>query len=463
MVVATPNLTFTVTTPAGVVTDYSSKLAWGGAGGSVSITQNFGRQGDTATFTIVDDYGSTGTSPIFIPVFSRVTFFDNIANIMLFAGVINDPVIDVISPTRNEWHLKCTDYTFYADNQIVQGVFIGQTVDDIIISLTQQANCGITAKKIQDGGFVAPGPQLASFVSNYTTLSGAWRKLAQLAGQVTPYGWYVDENRNLHFYDATTAINSGVTFTTSPTTAGSTTEGHINVGASHGYEWDGQSVRNRILVQGATQTIKFGTINDPATDTWLSNGVQFSWPMRFTVTGSPLLKINGVLTPVTPLNAGETSTATWQIAQNSVGGWFLTTTSIPAAGRKIQVWYDYLVPIIAQANDFGSQALYTGPNNGVFTEYISDSSLTTVPMALARAMRQRSEYAFAAERYTFSTSPEFMGWVRSGQTCTVINQFIPDTANNNQPGINASFIIVGNSVQFGPGGYRSATLTAIRI
>lgn len=459
--VATPNITLTITPPGGSPTNYSSKLAWSGVNSTPSITQNFGRQGDTATLTLVDEY--TTTPNFFIPVFSQVSFVDNIAGVTMFAGVVDDPILDVTSPNRNEWQLQCTDYTFYADNAIVQGTFIGLTVDQIVISLTQQANCGITAASTASGGFVAPGPQLASFVSNYTTLSEAWRKLAQLAGQVTPYGWYVDENRHLHFYDASTAQNSGVTFTTSPTVGGSTTEGHFQMENSFAYEWDGTSVRNRTLVQGANQQISFGTTSNPPTDIWQSNGIQSSWPLRYTVTGSPVLSINGVATAVTPVSAGQTSTAPWQIAQNSVGGWFLLAETVPAAGQTIRLWYDYLVPIIAQANDFSSQSTYTGPNGGVFAEFISDTSLTTVPMALARALRQRTEYAFAAERFTFSTSEDWLGWVRAGQTCTIVNRFIPNSQNSYIPGINSTFIVISNSVTFGPGGYRVSQITAIRL
>lgn len=465
--VATPLLSLTITPPGGTATDYSSRLGWSGVTGAPSITQNFGRQGDTATFTLADEGSGP---PIFIPVFSQILLTDNTfitagtsgPGTVLFAGVVNDPQLIVTSPTRNEWVLKCTDYTFYADNAIVQGTFIGQTVDQIVVALTQQANCGINAATVANGGFVAPGPQLSSFVSNFTTLSGAWRKLAQLAGQVVPYGWYVDQNRNLHFYDATSAVNSGVTFTTSPTTSGSFTEAHVTYDG-FSYEWDGQSVRNRVLVQGATQVIKFGSTNNPATDTWQSNGVQFSWPLRFTVTGSPVLRVNGTTTTVVTVSAGQTSTAPWQIIQDSIGKWSLTTTTIPPAGQTIQLWYDYLVPIIAQADDFGSQSLYNGPNHGVFAEYISDTSLVTVPMAFARAQRQRSEYAFAAERYTFNTSEDWLGWVRAGQSCTVVNQFVPDTRNSNIPGINGTFIVVGNSVQFGAGGYRRMSVTSIRL
>lgn len=466
--VALPSLTFTVTPPGGSPTNYTTKLAWSGAAQQVTINQNFGRQGDTATFPLVDEYAGT-TSSFYVPVLSQVKLYDNLAGQTLFAGVCTNPALSVQGTNLNEWDLQCTDYTFYADNAVVHGTYIGQTVDQIVVALTAQANCGISAATTRNGGFVAPGPQLANVVFNYTRLSDAWRRLAQLASQVTPYGWYVDENRALHFYDATTALPSGVTFTTNPTAAGagSLTEGHFDLSSNPRYEWDGTSIRNRILIQGANQTIPRGSVLlTAATDTFVGNGSQTSWALRYTVTGSPILKVNGAQVSVTTVNAGSAIPAgtSWYITQNAFGGWFLGAAGAPASGVVLRIWYDYQVPVVAVANDHPSQVAYTGPNGGVYSEYINDTSLTTVSMALARAQRERTEYAFAAERFTFTTTPEWLGWARSGQTCTVINRYIPDSENSNIPGINDTFIIIGNSVSFiSDGGYRQASITAIRL
>lgn len=467
MPVPTPNLTFTVTPPNGSPINYTQNLVWSGAVSQMSINQNFGRQGDTATFPLADDYSATGTPNFHIPVMSQVSLTDNnLGGKVLFAGVVNDPSLIVQSPTLNEWSLKCTDYTFYADNIIVNGTFIGLTVDQIVIRLTTLANCGITAQSVRNGGFVAPGPQLASFVLNYVTLADAWRKLATLASQSTPYGWYVDENRRLHFYDASTALNSGVTFTTTPTAVnGSSTQGHLTYD-SFSYEWDGASVRNRVLVQGANQIISHGTpLRTASTDTWSGNGSQTSWPLRYTLNGTPILYVNSVKQNVTVVQAGQTGTGTWQAIQNRIGQWFLITTgAAPGSGVKIRVWYNYEVPVVAQANDRASQTLYNGPNNGIFEEYINDSTLTTVPMALARAMRERTEYAFAPERFTFATTEDWYGWVRSGETFRVTNKYIPNAATNYSFGLtNEPFICTGNSITFVPGGYRKMQITSVRI
>lgn len=457
-----PDLTLTITPPGGAPTDYTGYLAWSGAAQTMTITQNFGRQGDTAQVVLADDYA---TAPnVIVPVMSEVALYDHIAELMLFAGVVNDPVLYVTSPTRNEWVLNAVDYTLYADNALVHGVYYGWTVDRIIVDLTQKANCGITAARIRDGGFVAPGPQLASFIQNYASLSTAWRTLATLAGSSSPYGWYVDEQRRLHFYDSSTAQSSGVTFTTAPTTGGSTTEGHMLLDSQAAYEWDGGSIHNRVLVQGATQTIPYGSVKSSPTDTWVGNGYQQSWPLRYTVTGSPILHVGGKTTSVDVVQAGSTSSSTWQIAQNSVGSWFLTTTgSAPGPGVVLRLWYDYQVPIVAQAQDTGSQAEFPGPNHGVFAEFISDSTLTTVPMALARAQRERTEYAYPVERATFNSSDDFLGWVRSGQTFRYVNSLIPDARSSYSLGINDHFIITGNQVSFSRGGYRQCQITAVRI
>jgi hypothetical protein len=458
------SISVTVTPPGGSPTNYTNNLAYSGAYQQFSITQNFGRQGDTATIPLVDDWQGRTTPHFYIPVLSQVSVVDNNSGVNLFSGVVNNPTLTVDGPNRNEWTLQCTDYTFYADNAIVQGVFNGLSVDQIAIALTQQANCGITAASTLHGGFVAPAPVLTQVNFNWVKLSDAWRKLAQLASSSTPYGWYVDQNRALHFFDSTTAISSGVTLTTNPTgTAGSTTQAHIALDGSMGYNFDGTTIRNRIIVQGANQTVITSLTGRP-TDTWRADGVQNSWPLRYTVTGSPVLTVNGTATSVTVVNAGGSAPSSgWSIQQNAIGQWFLIDTATPAAGTSIKIWYNYQIPIVAQANDTTSQATYTGPNGGVYTEYIQDTSLITTSMAVSRAQRERTEYAFAAERLTVNTTEDFLGWIRAGETFQFVSSLVNDSQNSNTWSINDTFLCISNQVTFGSGGYRTMSLSGVRI
>ena len=460
-----PSLTLTITPPGGSPANYQQYMAWSGSSQQNTITQNFGRQGDTATIVLVDDWQGRSTPHFVIEALSQISLYDNVAGQSLFAGVVTDPGLLVTGAVQNEWDLTCVDYTFYADSSIVQGTFNGYTVDQIIIALTAQGNCGITAKSIADGGFVAPGPQLASFVQNYDTLSNAWRNLAALASAVTPYGWYVDQNLALHFFDSTTAQSSGVTFTTTPTAAGlgSLTEGHISLDSQFRYDWNGTTLHNRILVQGANQTIPSGT--NP-TDIWQGNGALTSWPLRYTVSGTPTLTVGGVSQAVTVVAAGDTGSGEWQVQQNANGAYFLVNTvAAPSAGVVLRAWYDYQVPVVAAANDYASQAAYPGPNGGVFAEFISDSSLTTVPMALARAQSERQEYAFPVGQITFNTTEEWLGWARAGWTCQIATTLVPDSQNSYAWNLNDTFLITANSITFGANDnpYRVSQITAIRI
>lgn len=230
------------------------------------------------------------------------------------------------------------------------------------------------------------------------------------------------------------------------------------------YEFDGTTIHNKILVQGATQTVYMDTTKAP-NDVWLADGVATSWPLRHTfAAANSKLTVNGVTTTVTTVTNGSVSTDAWAIEQNAVGSWFLVAKTAPGAGTVMRLWYDYLVPIIAQAQDHQSQLTYTGPNGGVFAEYVNDPSLYTVNMALARAMRERTEYAYAVERCTFTSSPEFFGWVRSGQTFNYHNPFVNDTQNGNLFGVTDTFLAISNSITFiKDGGYREMEITGVRI
>ncbi len=459
------NLSITITPPGGSPTAYGAYFAYAGANAQVTITQQFGRQGDTAVVALVDDWAGQSQPHFSIPTESQISVDDVNTGANLFAGVVTTPVLLVDGANRNEWTLNCTDYTFYADNAIVQGTFNGLSVDEIVILLTQQANCGITAAKTSAGGFVAPAPVLTQVNLNYQTLTSAWRSLALLASSATPYGWYVDRNLELHFFDASTALSSGVTFTTAPTAsgAGSTTEGHFGRDSQFGYEWDGTSIRNRIIVQGANQVFT-ADLNGSPTDSWRADGTDTSWPLRYTVTGTPTLYVGGVSTAVTVVTGGGSTAAPWSVQQNAFGGWFLIAASPPSAGTSVKIWYDYQAPVIAQASDYPSQQTYTGPNGGIFTEFISDSSLSTTSMALARAQRERTEYAFAAERFTFNSTEEFFGYVRAGETFTATNFGVPDSRNSYSWGLTgATFLCISNTVTIGQGGYRSMAIQGVRL
>lgn len=480
MAVPVPDIQLVITPPGGSPANYTGYLQYTDGQQEMTITQQFGRQGDTAVMPLAVEHA--GSLPFAVPPGSQIRLDDYTAGQTLFGGMVTNPSLAVLGPALAEWDLNCTDWTFLANSALVRFPSSSvQASDQIVVDITNSANCGISAARIADGGFVAPGPSLPDWTSGYVTLTSAWKTLASAMGTVIPFGWYVDDQRRLHFYDQDTALDSGVTFTTSPTTAGSLTEGHILKDSEFLYEWDITSLANRIMVQGATQSIAYSLAGNP-TDQWLGDGFTTQWPLRYTVssgsspssystavtdatasTSQPVvLFVGGSYQVVTVESSGSVPSGAWSIISNSNGGYFLVAASPPPPGAQIQIWYTYSAPIIARATDTASVAQFPGPNNGIYAMFVSDSSLTTVPMALARAQQQRAEYAFPVERVTFNTSPEFLGWVRAGYTFTFDCALVPDSERGYAMGVNDQFLVTANTVTFGDGGYRTCQITAIR-
>lgn len=448
-----PVIRLTITPPGGSAVDYSAHFAYEGVQTTPTISQNFGRQGDTAKLTLVDEYT---TGPFVIPVLSRIEWSDTTAGAVLFAGVVTDAQMIVTGPNRNEWVLQCTDYTWYADNAVVQGAYKNETVGGIITALTNSSGCGITA-----GPYVDPGPMISDYKTGFKALSKCWKELAKLAGGQVPFGWYVDENLNLHFSSAATAPDSGVEFTTDVTTQGA--QGHFELDSQFLYEWDATTIHNRVVVQGGSTNV-LAALDTQPTDTWQTDGTAKAWPLRFTPTGSMYMTVGDIPVTIQMVSAGTAGAPDgWAVQQNAASGWFLTAPSAPAGGQAIKLWYNYSQPLVMRNDNRASQNAFAGPNGGIYAEYISDSSMKTLSMAMARTKQELSEYAWPVERITFNSTEDFTGWVRAGQLISVTNSMIPNIGAGTVGLTAVPFLVVQNTVNFTKIGLRQLQLVAVRV
>ncbi len=471
-----------------------------------SLNSNFGRQGDTATIVLVDDYNtpvtgfnsSPGQPHFAIPAYSTIQLVDEGVGSpqgIMFTGLVTNPQWMWTAPGRVEWLLQCTDLTVYADTSIVQEVYSGINGDDIIVDVTTKAECGITAAKVSDGGHVYPAPLVPLAYLSYGQLSKHWTDVAKLSSQGMIYGWTVDENAELWFYPQTLNIPSGVTVTDTPTSSTpSMTECHIDPSQQMLYEFDGTTFYTRVVVEGALVTVSYdagkarkGQISP--TDAYVGNGYSQSWPLSYTpeVTsltlkaaagivseigsttqrGAAYLTVGGVVENVSINDGTTTITTPFQLIQSSNGLWSLQVTpgvgSTPPAGTPIKIWYRYQNPIIAQADNVSQQQRIGGPNGGVFSEFVKDTSLTTVAAAFSRAKADLSEFGAPHARITFYTSPDFLGWIRTGQTFILQASQIPDSQNAWNLGLTGVFFVIQQMTNFVQGGYRSTQVTAVRI
>lgn len=443
---------------------------------SWSITQTFGRQGDTATLYLADDFGATPSTPVVIPHgIQSIVLTDTSTSTLLFSGRTKTPTLSPTSPTFNEWQMDCLDFTDYLDNIIVSGDFIGLSSDVIIKALVKQANIGLTTVN------VLPGPILGHIQINYTTLSEALIKIAKLASQIYDYGWFVDYNYDLHFFSFKQAAVPVVTFSdvltsNSPMT---TTFGGIS-SDNFAYEWDESSIRNSCIVRGANY-------NGSRVDTWRADGQSTSWPLTFAIDSSKsnptgtvgtsttpavpatlILTVGGQLkipqiltTNITPTTAAVNP---YQISQNANGQWFLVSRiGAPPAGETISLAYIYVAPIIVRVDNLASQALFGGPNHGVFQMAVVDSSIVDVAAAVARGRAELTAYQWAQERITFTTLENWPGHVNAGDVINLVLSRVPDSQRSYALGITGTFMIISNNYIGVSGNYRKYNITATRV
>jgi hypothetical protein len=476
-----PQITCNLTTPRGLLKDYAPFIPRDGGGGTLSVTQNFGRQGDTASIPLVDANYSRGVPPNFtvkptfwIPAFSTVELFDvNAANhygsqgrATFFTGYVNNPTLSITSPTQAEWGLSCIDYAGYANASVVQGLFEGIHMGDAIVHLVRRANCGITAATEQNGGYVQLGKPLPRTVINYTNLTQALQKISKMASSQSAYGWYVDEKLRLHFYNQQSANSSGVIVTDSPTQSGlfSYSECHI-VQGSLTYNYDGSSLFNRALAVGDHRNMPANHKKAP-TDTWTADGKSISFHLRRVPVSNAglLLTMNGIKQSVDIYNGATKPTTDWYIDQNSNGTWdLISQKKTPVAGSVLKIWYDYRITVTAQADLKQSQNAIGGPNKGVFATVINQRNLQTTTAAHQRAVRELAEFGHPQEKISFSTSPEWVGIWRAGETFILDSKFILDSRRNFAPGLHAKFLITSQTISFDSSGYRSSSVEAVRV
>lgn len=432
-----------------------------------SITKQFSRQGDTASFFLVDEHSTATGYTYYLGIDQEIVLKDTVLNKVMFSGICNKPQFGYISPNMNTWTLNCVDYSTFADNKPVFGDVINTTAGQALVNFVNQANCGLSASLVANGGFVTPGPTIQFLRVNYQSLSQTIKDICKVASQQggMPYGWRVDENFAVHFQSQLQNIASGVTLTDdigqlSAAKASPTTIGYFDP-TQFSYNWDATQLHNQVTVIGSQQ-------KGIRTDTWTADGSQTQYLLSFpldTTVNSASLKIGGVTTAVTVIQtAGASSPTAWYVNPAQNGQWSLLNPSALPRGTTVAVTYHYTAPVVAQVSNYDSQSYFnTLPNKGVFGVVENNSSIATLGAAQAEANAQLNEFAWAQEQHVFVTNPAFTGYIEIGETYTLDDVVIPDIQNANAIGINDTFILTQATWTGMANQYRTLSGTGIRL
>jgi hypothetical protein len=319
-------------------------------------------------------------------------------------------------------------------------------------------------------------------VLHYQNLTSALQKISKMASSQSAYGWYIDSQLNLHYYDQQQAYDSGVVVTDKPTSEGylSYYECHIDQSAGLQYEFDASSVYNRALVVGGSITHST-TLKKPPTDSFTGDGQTSNWRLSHVPDTSaravttqtlkktvlPAITVNGVQQSISIFDGTTPVTDKWTIAQNNNGTWSLKVTpnhgTIPSSGTVIHLWYRYRTTITAQADLKQSQNSIGGLNKGIFAIVVNQQSISTHAGAYQRATRELAEYGHPQEKIVFTTNEEWIGLWRAGQTFILDSSLLLDSQRNFAPGLYAQYIITQQTITVTSGGYRKCSATAIRV
>ncbi len=441
-----------------------------------TITENFGKQGDTATFYLTDVHpnGQIGAD-IYIPPLAAVELYDLTTGNQIYGGMVNEPKQYRPTVDQSRIELNCVDWTYLADSAICNYTYVNQTADAIIVDLVNNrclTNPGLNCALAADGGYVQPGPVVPVFVASYIQLSSALQQLATLASGLTDYAYSIDMNRNVWFLNQDQALPSGVTFSDviNPANSGyaSPTYAYYETSQNSYYDVDGTTIRTACTVLGALSQVS-------QTDYWVSNGQSTAYPLTYDVsqmTGQLVLTINGTVEQVSVLQTGIPATTPYVITQAASGQWFLMGGThagpVGASGNNMSLKYTANIPLVARyvnmplANMYASPP-YNMPNGGVFEVVISDPSINNWNTAFGLAQRECQQYGPVQERMMLTTTEDWGGDIHVGYTCTFVNSTFTDLRRGGAAGINDTFLVVANTISGKPGAYRTYELTMVRV
>jgi len=358
-------------------TDLSNYVDWR----SIDFVSQLTKDVSTLRFSIRQN--SANPSSVTVPALGDTIYLYDSTG-LIFGGTVTE-IETTIEGLMLSWQITCTDWSYLFDGQLVKKNYAMMDPHDIVLDIVANfaAGKGFTTNHVQMANFLVP-----SIKFNYQQPTKALQSLAKLIG----WDWYIDANKDIHFFlgDVEDAVGEGGT---APITVDSTS-GNI--------EWNSldvdlnlQNMQNSVYVIGGTYVKTFTALNTP--DTFPTNGTtQFfttSYPYDIaTIT----VTLDGVAQTIGTAN--QTDPGTVQVLYNDAQRWIQFTAGAPANGHTVKVYGNAKVPIIAHASDASSIATY-----GEYQTVIVDVKITSVPEAQQRAQAAILQFGHPVYDIKFKT------------------------------------------------------------
>ncbi|CAB4151452.1 hypothetical protein UFOVP594_16 [uncultured Caudovirales phage] len=346
---------------------------------SLRKIDNLNQQVDTLDFS-VRKYGSL----TYVPTIGQEVVVQS-DSVTVFGGVIVRIEETMKSAAILEYNIKCADYAQYLKRELVTERYEGETVFDIVDDfVTTYASDFTTAN-------VVVGPTIQSIAFNRITVAESLQKLADAIG----YVWYVDYDKDIHFFPKNTEL--------APYSLSDTSGNYIY--ESLEITEDITQLRNVVLVQGGEQE-SAGT----RTETFTGDGTRVQFALANKFSSLPTIVVNSVTQNVGVefLDDDASFDVMWNYNEKYMR---FTAGHTPANTHAITVTQKYLFPIAARVPSLASIGLF-----GTYEFAITDKSIISQDEAVERARAELASYQNQQYDGRFRT---YEPGLRSGQVIQI--------------------------------------------
>ncbi|HLH93549.1 MAG TPA: hypothetical protein VKW08_00380 [Xanthobacteraceae bacterium] len=377
-------------------TDISSSIDWR----SLDIVSVVTKEKGSAKFDILNI-----NSPQIPNLGDTINIYYN--STLIWAGTCTEKEIVIDGGILQRYKITCMDWGFKLDSMVVHKTYQNMDPADIVTDLISNFSSGFTTAHVQRGNFL-----VASIKFNYEPVTKCLESLAKLIG----WDWYVDPNKDVHFFFATT--NTGSSELNPAPFNIDDTSGDI-LWPTLDVDMSIANLKNSIYVIGGTMFRANTSGNTPDVYTTVAGQVTYylTFPYDTTTLGTTLkVTLDGVVQSVGIDGQASPASVNCLYGQGAGGGAqggapYIKFTSDPGAGHTLKIFGNATLPIVAHLTNPTSITTY-----GEYQDTIIDKQIKSVQEAQARADAELIQFDHPVYDVKFST---LVSGLSIGQTITL--------------------------------------------
>lgn len=297
----------------------------------------------------------------------------------MFGGRITERDIAVDGGVLTRFQYTVIDWSFDFDAKMVVRSYTNQDPGTIVADIISSFTTGFTATHVATAGFSIP-----SVAFNYQPPTKCLQKIATMIG----WDWYIDADKDVHFFNAETNL--------APFNLTDTSGNFL--WPSIGVKANLQNLKNSVYVIGGNYLRTYTAGNTP--DVYTSVAATLVYPLGYSYDPTTItITLGGVSQTfgIDQKDSDGTNQVMYNAGQNGRGA-FLRFTSDPGSGSTIKAFGDAQIPVLGHASDNASIASY-----GEFQDSVVDKLITTVAEAQSRAQAEILQYGQPDYVLTFRT------------------------------------------------------------